>query len=83
MAYDEVYTKERKATMLEGNINRIITKTIEYEGIFEDDFETFVANDYHRWTEEPFENIYAAMESWKKRHPEKVIAARKRERPTH
>ena len=79
----EVYTPEQRAARLEFNLDYIITNTIKYEGIFEDDFETYVINDYNRMAGTPVPKIKAAMESWKKKNPEKVIAARKRERPTH
>ena len=79
----EVYTLEQRAARLEFNIDRIITKIIKYEGIFEGDFETVIINDYNHMAGTPVPKIKAAIESWKKKNPEKVIAARKRERPTH
>ena len=77
------HIRQNSAVILEGNIDHIITDTIKYEGIFEDDFETYVINDYNRMAGTSIPKIKAVTESWKKRHPEKVIAARKRERLTH
>ena len=61
------------ASISESNPSHIITNTFKFKGVFVGDFETFVANDYNRLTEEPFENIRVALESWEKSIQKKLL----------